>query len=265
MSVEPTTTDALADRIISHLKRFGRDSLRQNAGIFNPKIKPAANALVSDIERYPHAFVLGCVADRQVRAEVAWGLPQAIREVAGDFEFETLVGLPEISWSSALESSGHRLANEMKRLLPAAIEHISDRYDGDAARIWATGSSGATVVRRFLGFDGVGPKIANMAANILIRNFGVTVMPPMPDIAVDTHVLRVFERLGLMGPLEHLRLRSAKQQLRLQLRARELSPKWPGELDWPTWQVGSEWCHARRKPDCPKCEMKRICPTSRCQ
>lgn len=265
MNVESTTTDALADCIVSHLRQFGEESLRQNASIFSANIEPAADALVSDIERYPHAFVLGCVADRRVRAEIAWSLPLAIREAAGDFEFETLARLPKNTWSSVLESSGHRLANEMERLLPAAIEHIGDRYDGDAAKIWVAGSSGAAVVRRFLAFDGVGPKIANMAANILIRKFGVTVSPPMPDIAVDTHVLRVCERLGLLRPLEHSQLRSTKekQQLRLQLRARELSPMWPGELDWPVWRIGNEWCHARGAPDCENCYMRPICPSSR--
>ena len=95
-----------------------------------------------------------------------------------------------------LPSSGHRLRTEMARLLPAAIRHIAGRYGGDASRIWADGSSGAAVVRRFLAFDGVGPKIANMAVNILIRDFRIHLTRPMPDIAVDTHVLRVFERLG---------------------------------------------------------------------
>ena len=56
---------------------------------------------------------------------------------------------------------------------PAALRHIRDRYDGDASRIWADGSSGAAVARRFLAFDGVGPKIANMAVNILIRDFHI--------------------------------------------------------------------------------------------
>ena len=148
------------------------------------------------------------------------------------------------------------------RLLPAAIQLIRYSYAGDAARIWRRGSSGAAVVRRFLAFDGVNTKIANMAANILIRDFEISFAEPMPDIAVDTHVLRVFERLGLLRRLEHSHLRSTKpkQQLRLQLRARELSPKWPGELDWPTWHIGWKFCHAGREPECGICPMESVCP-----
>ena len=161
-----------------------------------------------------------------------------------------------------LASSGHRLGTEMARRLPAAIRHIRDRYGGDASRIWARGSSGAAVARRFLAFDGVGAKIANMAVNILIRDFHIGLTEPMPDIAVDRHILRVFERLGLLDRLEHSQLRSTrdKQGLRLQLRARELSPEWPRELDWPAWHLGTRWCHAGRAPACGDCYMRRLCP-----
>ena len=217
---------------------------------------------MNDLERYPHAFVLACVADRQTKADIAWGLPHAIREAASGFELDTLLRLPEGEWASVLKSSGHRLGTEMARLLPAAVRHIADRYGGDASRIWADGSSGAAVARRFLAFDGVGPKIANMAVNILIRDFHIGLATPMPDIAVDTHVLRVFERLGLLDGLEHSQLRSTKdkQGLRLQLRARELSPEWPGELDWPAWHLGTKWCHAGRAPECGGCYMRSVCP-----
>ncbi|WP_419940257.1 iron-sulfur cluster loop [Candidatus Palauibacter sp.] len=250
------------DDITSLLKRFGAESLERKGGISGINVEDDARALVNDLERYPHAFVLACIADRQTKSDIAWSLPRAIREAASGFEFDTLRGLSEDQWTSVLASSGHRLASEMVRLLPAAIGHIGDRYGGDASRIWANGSSGAAVARRFLAFDGVGPKIANMAVNILIRDFGIRLTRPMPDIAVDTHVLRVFERLGLLGRLEHSQLRSTqgKQQLRLQLRARELNPEWPGELDWPAWLIGRSWCHAGRAPECHECYMSSLCP-----
>ncbi len=248
--------------IVSQLKRFGTDSLEPGYGVSGIEVEPAARDLVNDLERYPHAFVLACIADRQTKADIAWRLPHAIREAASGFDLDTLLTLPKEEWASVLASSGHRLGTEMARLLPAAIRHIGDAYGGNAARIWADGSSGAAVARRFLAFDGVGPKIANMAVNILIRDFGIHLTTPMPDIAVDTHVLRVFERLGLLDRLEHSQLRSTrdKQGLRLPLRARELSPEWPGELDWPAWHLGNRWCHARRPPECGECCMRSVCP-----
>ncbi len=246
------------------MKRFGEDSLEQERGVSGITVEPAARDLVNDLEHYPHAFVLACIADRQTQADIAWSLPHAICKAAGDFEFETLAGLRGSVWSSVLASSGHRLATDMERLLPAAIRLIGDRYGGDAARIWANGSSGVAVARRFLEFDGVGPKIASMAANILIRDFGIELPTPRPDIPVDTHVLRVWKRLDLLPGFEHSQLRSTteKQKIGLQLRARELNPDWPGELDWPTWQIGRTWCHARRAPACGECYMGPICPSA---
>ena len=251
-----------ADEVVTLLKRFASESRERKGGVSGIHVEPAARALVNDLDGHPHAFVLACIADRQTIADIAWNLPHAIREAVGDFEFDTLRQLQKSEWAAVLASSGHRLATKMERLLPAAIRHIGDQYGGDASRIWADGSSGAAVARRFLAFDGVGPKIANMAVNILIRDFDVALGTPKPDIAVDTHVLRVFERLGLLGRLEHSELRStrSKQQHRLQLRARELNPEWPGELDWPAWSIGRTWCHARRSPTCDQCYMRSVCP-----
>lgn len=250
------------DNIVTRLKRFGAESRERKGGVSGINVEPAARALVNDLDGHPHAFVLACIADRQTKADIAWNLPHAIREAAGDFEFDTLRQLRQSEWASVLASSGHRLATKMEKLIPAALRHIGDRYGGDASRIWNDGSSGAAVARRLLAFDGVGLKIANMAVNILIRDFDVALATPMPDIAVDTHVLRVFERLDLLDRLEHSELRSTqgKQQLRLQLRARELNPEWPGELDWPAWLIGSKWCHARRSPECDECAMGSVCP-----
>ena len=249
-------------QVVSCLKRLGAHSLEPKGGVSGIDVEDDARDLVNDLKHYPHAFVLACIADRQTKADIAWSLPHLLREEASGFELDALLGLSEKKWASVLKLSGHRLATQMERLLPAALRHIRGTYGGDASRIWADGSSGAAVARRFLAFDGVGPKIAHMAVNILIRDFGIDLTRPMPDIAVDTHVLRVFERLGLLGRLEHSQLRSTqgKQHLRLQLRARELSPEWPGELDWPAWHVGRTWCHAGRPPECHKCDMRSVCP-----
>ena len=254
--------DVPVAEVVSCLKQLGKGSLEPKGGVSGIDVDDAARALVNDLECHPHAFVLACIADRQTKSDIAWSLPHLLCEAAGGFDVDTLLELEKDKWTSVLDSSRHRLATQMERLLPAAIRHIRDRYGGDASRIWANGSSGAAVARRFLAFDGVGPKIANMAVNILIRDFGIRLTRPMPDIAVDTHVLRVFERLGLLGRLEHSELRSThgKQHLRLQLRARELSPEWPGELDWPAWFVGRTWCHAGDAPECDECCMGSLCP-----
>lgn len=38
------------------------------------------NELVSDLNKFPHAFVLACVMDRQITAERVWGIPYEIKK-----------------------------------------------------------------------------------------------------------------------------------------------------------------------------------------
>ena len=53
----------------------------------------AADELLNDIENYPHAFVLACIMDKQIKAELAWLIPYRISTKLGGFEFSILEGL----------------------------------------------------------------------------------------------------------------------------------------------------------------------------
>jgi endonuclease III len=90
-----------------------------------------------------------------------------------------------------------------------------------------------------------------MAVEILERDLGVPVQDLRgSDIAYDVHVRRVFLRTGLadFDDLEHM----------LEV-AREAHPERPGAIDFPSWLIGSTWCHAG-EPDCPACVLTECCP-----
>jgi hypothetical protein len=52
-----------------------------------------ADRLLNDLDRYPHAFVIACVIDRQIRAERAWLIPHAVAERLGGFSMNILAKL----------------------------------------------------------------------------------------------------------------------------------------------------------------------------
>ncbi|MBU8933993.1 MAG: iron-sulfur cluster loop [candidate division Zixibacteria bacterium] len=218
---------------------------------------PDANALVNDIEHFPHAYVLACLADFQVKAEVAWGVPYHLKHQLGSFDFSVLSRQSESDIIHMMQDSGHRFWRVVAQRSFRAIRRIEGEYAGDASLIWTGSPSSAEVVYRFLEFEGMGPKIATMATNILARELKI----PMSDyysidISVDRHIRRVFQRLGLVP--------DGATSEQIIFRARSLSPGFPGLLDFPCFEIGRKWCRPEN-PDCPDCLMRDCCPSSKSQ
>lgn len=215
---------------------------------------PEANALLNDLEHHPHAFVLACLVDRQDTAERAWMLPYRLGERAGSWELADLAALPPESIAKHLlePDALHRYPAKMAPVVYAALKRIANRYDGDASRIWASSLSSAAIVRRFLEFDGCGPKIATMAANILVRDFRIPVSDKYSiDVSVDLHVRRVMRRLGLVRP--------DCSDEEIVYRAREINPTFPGIIDLGLWELGRGACRPK-SPACAVCGLGELCP-----
>jgi endonuclease III len=94
--------------------------------------------------------------------------------------------------------------------------------------------------------DGVGRKTANV---VLGNAFGLN-----EGVAVDTHVARLSDRLGLSHEkkpenIEHDLMKLVPQE------------QWTMLSHWLIWH-GRRRCFAR-KPDCPHCEIRPLCPTGK--
>ncbi len=105
----------------------------------------------------------------------------------------------------------------------------------------------ATAARDYLlAIPGVGPKTA---ACVLLFSFGKPVFP------VDTHIHRLTQRLGILGPKVN-----AVEAHRL------LQEMVPPEIVYPLHLLlirhGRETCHARN-PDCAHCVLLPLCPTGK--
>jgi endonuclease III len=216
----------------------------------------AADALLNDLVNYPHSFVLACVMDRQIKAERAWFIPYHFKEKLGAFSIERLssLSLNDVKRLMSHPQPLHRFADKMSYLFHAATHRIVDQYGGNATLIWQGKPSSAEVVYRFLEFEGVGLKIANMAANILARDFKIQFENYYSiDISADVHVRRVFGRLGLTSP------DATVEQVIFMAR----SPEFPGLLDLPSWEIGRNWCKPKpQEPRCQECYMHQGCPSA---
>jgi endonuclease-3 len=94
-----------------------------------------------------------------------------------------------------------------------------------------------------LSLPGVGPKTA---AIVMLFALG------LPAFPVDTHVYRVTGRLGLRPP--RMTAEAAHDHL-----AALFDPEQYARAHLNLIRLGREICHAR-KPECPRCPVKRLCP-----
>jgi endonuclease-3 len=100
-----------------------------------------------------------------------------------------------------------------------------------------------STMEELIALGGVGRKTANV---VLGNAFNINT-----GIVVDTHVARLSQRLGLT---------KEKDPVKIELALMNLVPQdqWTLFSHWLIWH-GRRRCYAR-KPDCPNCEIKSVCP-----
>lgn len=244
--------NSIRDRLVEH----GLALFRAPRQMIQFTHIPEADALLNDLNEHPHAFVLACVMDRQIRAEKAWLIPYRISEKIHGFSMDALSRLSRDDVNRLMKQPEplHRFVDKMSEYFHLAVDRIRNVYGGDATRIWSGTPSSAEVVYRFLAFSGVGPKIGSMAANILAREFKIPFEDYFSiDISADVHVRRVFERLGLSNDNASIE--------QIIYKAKALYPAFPGMMDLPCWEIGRNWCKSRG-PECISCYMNDLCPTA---
>lgn len=134
---------------------------------------------------------------------------------------------------TAIRSTGF-YRNKAKNIR-AAAKKICEDYSGKVPSTLEALSS----------LPGVGRKTANVVlGNAFARNEGVV---------VDTHVMRLSQRLGLT---KH------RDPLKIERDLMKLFPKdrWTDLSHWLIWH-GRRRCTAR-KPDCAGCELQTVCPSA---
>ena len=88
---------------------------------------PEANALVNDLNGYPHSCVLACLMDRQIKAELAWMIPYEFSERIGTFEMESMAKLEQDKVLQAFSHPTplHRFPEKMGKVFFNGIQKIN--------------------------------------------------------------------------------------------------------------------------------------------
>lgn len=121
--------------------------------------------------------------------------------------------------------------NKSKNIV-AASKMLVEKYQGEVP----------ANLEQLVELPGVGRKTANV---VLSNAFDI------PALAVDTHVFRVANRLGLTDSQDVL---TSEKQL-MEIIPRE---NWSDAHHWLIWH-GRLYCKARQ-PKCPQCKLSGICP-----
>jgi len=240
------------EKIVNILIEKGNELFKQPYKYIEFTKNKESDKLLNNLKDFPHAFALACEMDRQIKAERAWLIPYEISKEIKGFEFSRLLRVNQEEMIEIFKrKSLHRFNEIMGKNFYLATRKIHNNYQDDASNIRKDNSRSATIVRRFLEFNGVGIKIATMAANILARDFKIPMKDYINiDISPDVHVKRVFKRLGFIS-------KDANND-ELVYCARELNPMYPGIFDLSCWEIGRNWCRPN-KTICEECYLNSVC------
>lgn len=137
-------------------------------------IDPEANRL---LERSPLALLLGMTLDQQVPMEKAFSSPYVLTQRLGhDLDAAELAGYdPEALVALFAQPPAlHRFPKAMAARVQEVCRVLVERYDGDAALLWADVADGPELLRRVAGLPGFGKQKAQIFVALLGKRFGVT-------------------------------------------------------------------------------------------
>jgi uncharacterized HhH-GPD family protein len=120
----------------------------------------------------PMALLVGFALDQQVSVQKAFSGPLALRERLGSIDADTLASAdlePVFRERPAI----HRFPGAMARRVHDLAEHVRDRYDGDAARVWTDAEDADELRANLAALPGFGEMKIKALGAVLAKRFGV--------------------------------------------------------------------------------------------
>jgi uncharacterized HhH-GPD family protein len=243
--------------IVKRLVQYGKE-LYNAAGSYTSN--RAADRFVRSNS---NAWLFGVIFDQGIPYERAWEAPYVLKQRLRHLNMRRIAKMPLGQLRKAVKGSApgkalHRYVKKVPLWLKRAAAKLVKDYGGDALNIWRDCRTAGEVIERLDEFPGISQKKAHMAARILHEEKVNFSRWGEINVAVDVHIRRVWKRAGLVRDLSVAGIMRA---------ATELKPDYPGELDYPTWIIETEWCHSRgadchgkQHDDGHSCPLLRACP-----
>ena len=137
-----------------------------------------ANALIASD---PLALLIGLVLDQQVTVQKAFAGPLVIRERTGTLDAGALAAT-DLETVFRERPAVHRFPASMAERVRALCEHVAERYDGDAARVWTDAATPEQLRANLEALPGFGRMKVDSLAAVLANRLGVELARPLiPD------------------------------------------------------------------------------------
>ena len=139
-----------------------------------------ADALVSEDAL---ALLIGFALDQQVTVQKAFSGPFELRRRLGHLDARRLAGTDPAELDRVFRERPalHRFPGSMAGKVQALAKAITDRYDGDASKIWREAKDGRDLQARLLDLPGIGEMKARTILAILGKRLGVS-LPGLEDV-----------------------------------------------------------------------------------
>ncbi|MEO8888676.1 MAG: HhH-GPD-type base excision DNA repair protein [Jatrophihabitantaceae bacterium] len=134
---------------------------------------PEANELLA---ADPLALLIGMLLDQQIPMEKAFTSPQVLRERLGaPLDAHTIATYDAGAFEAIFREPPalHRVPAAMAKRVQDLGRVLIERFDGDAAQVWAGASSGKDLIARIGALPGFGEQKAKIFAALLGKQFDV--------------------------------------------------------------------------------------------
>ena len=128
-----------------------------------------ANALIASD---PLALLVGFVLDQQVTVQKAFSGPLALKERLGSLDAATLAAA-DLEPIFRERPAIHRFPGAMAQRVHELAEHVLERYDGDAARVWGDAADAEELKAHLAALPGFGEMKIKALGAVLAKRFGV--------------------------------------------------------------------------------------------